>query len=248
MNQKSSDVPSSDAAPSSRCWAVIPAAGIGSRMGADRPKQYLPLAGKTVLEHSLVRLLDHADIAGAVVAIASEDPYWEALHFQHHKPLWIAPGGEERCASVLNALTVLAEHAAADDWVLVHDAARPCVRQADIGKLIQTCRAHPVGGLLAVPVKDTIKQAARDDSQVPSVRATLDRSSLWHAQTPQMFRLLALQQALSSAMATGVMVTDESSAMECAGHAPLLVQGHTDNLKITHPEDVDLANYFLQFC
>lgn len=240
MNQETSETSQP------RCWVVIPAAGSGSRMSADRPKQYLPLANKTVLEHSLERLLNHDDIVGGVVAIAADDAYWATLHFQHSKPLWTAPGGEERCASVLNALSVLAEHAAADDWVLVHDAARPCVRQEDISQLVRSCRDHPVGGLLAVPVKDTIKQATSQEvGGTTHVETTVDRSLLWHAQTPQMFRLQALQQALSSAMAAGVAVTDESSAMEWAGHTPLLVKGHADNLKITHPEDIDLATFFL---
>lgn len=229
------------------CWAVIPAAGIGSRMAGDRPKQYLPLAGKTVIEHSLNTLLSHASIAGAVVAISPQDTYWKALDFRTEKPLWIASGGEERCDSVLNALQLLAEHANDTDWVLVHDAARPCLRQADLGALIQQCQSHPVGGLLAVPVKDTIKRSVQQDPDgLTEVGETVERNFLWHAQTPQMFRLSALRQALSAALKAGVVITDEASAMEWAGHAPLLVEGHDDNLKITRGDDLTLAKMILK--
>ena len=227
-----------------RCWAVLPAAGIGARMATDRPKQYLPLAGKTVIEHSLNRVLAHEAITGGVLAIAGHDAYWPTIHYQSPKPLWLAPGGAERCASVLNALEVLAQHADDDDWVLVHDAARPCLRAEDISTLIAQCRHHPVGGLLAVAVKDTIKRAATVAGQV-CVQQTVDREGLWHAQTPQMFRLRALREALSQAMAAGVVITDEASAMEWAGKQPLLVPGHADNLKITQPEDLELASFFL---
>ena len=227
----------------SRCWAVIPAAGVGSRMQADRPKQYLPLLGKTVIEITLQRLLSHAHIHGGVVAISSDDGYWPTLSIETDKPLWVADGGAERCHSVLNALQCLSVRAADDDWVLVHDAARPCLRADDVDALIRRCEMHPVGGLLAVPVKDTLKRA--DTSQ--NVLETVDRNRLWHAQTPQMFRLGALREALQQALAANALVTDEASAMELAGHAPLLVEGHADNIKITHPEDLALAELFLKF-
>ncbi len=210
-------------------------------MVADRPKQYLPLAGRTVIEHSLDRLLSHPVIAGAVVAISPGDSYWRDLNYQHDKPLWVAEGGRERCDSVLNALRCLHEHAAADDWVLVHDAARPCVRREDIDALIQQAGAHPSGGILAVAAHDTIKQAGPDHE----IRTTIDRSTLWHAQTPQMFRLGALAETLERALAAGLTVTDEASAMEWAGHSPLLVAGHNDNIKITRPEDLALAAFYL---
>lgn len=232
-------------ASSLRYWAVIPAAGIGSRMSADRPKQYLPLAGKTVLEHSLQAMLSHEAIAGAVVAISAQDSYWQTLDFRTSKPLWTAQGGRERCDSVMNALALLAQHAHEQDWVLVHDAARPCVSQRDISALLEACRAHPVGGLLAVPVKDTIKRAQQGSEGYPEVLATVDRDGLWQAQTPQMFRIDALRQALSGALTAGMAVTDEASAMEWAGYPPLLVTGNASNIKITQPEDLDLASYFL---
>jgi 2-C-methyl-D-erythritol 4-phosphate cytidylyltransferase len=226
---------------------VIPAAGSGSRMAADRPKQYLPLAGRTVLEHSLDALLSNDQIAGGVLALAPDDVQWQTLAFASTKPLWRAAGGRERSHSVLNALDLLGRHADAADWVLVHDAARPCLRQADLEALIQQCRPHPVGGLLAVPVKDTLKRA-RDPGPAGAlvVEATVDRSRLWQAQTPQMFRLGSLRAALAGALAAGVTVTDEASAMEWAGHAPLLVAGHADNLKLTTPDDLRLAEAILR--
>lgn len=221
-------------------WAVIPAAGAGKRLGGDKPKQYLSLAGKTILEHSLGKLLDTPVITGAVVAISDGDAYWKELDFHHSKPVKVAPGGKERCDSVLSALNVLSETANESDWVLVHDAARPCVRQEDISRLIESCKEHAVGGILAVPVKDTIKMA-NDSAEIIQ---TVDRSMLWHAQTPQMFRLGALRDALLRALESGEQITDEASAMEWAGLKPLLVEGHGDNIKITRQEDVDLAFYF----
>jgi 2-C-methyl-D-erythritol 4-phosphate cytidylyltransferase len=234
----------SNPAAGEKFWAVVPAAGVGARMASDRPKQYLPLAGKTVIEHSLDRLLNHSLISGAVVAISEADEYWSELGSrytqQSAKPLHIAPGGAERCDSVLNALRVLAAFADENDWVLVHDAARPCLRPADIDTLIQQCQSHPVGGILAVPVKDTIKQADANGA----IKTTVDRDSLWHAQTPQMFRLGSLRDALERALAEGAVITDEASALEHVGRQPLLVEGHADNLKITRPEDLPLAEFY----
>lgn len=219
----------------------MPAAGAGSRMAADRPKQYLPLAGKTVMEHSLNALLDHPAIAGGVVAISADDAYWTELDYQHSKPLHVAPGGQERCDSVLNALLLLSEVAAEQDWVLVHDAARPCVRADDISRLVAVCAQHAVGGILAMPAKDTIKRANAQNEIIE----TVDRSTLWHAFTPQMFRLGQLRDALQSALEGGATITDEASAMEWAGCTPCLVQGHGGNIKITQPEDLQLAEFYL---
>jgi 2-C-methyl-D-erythritol 4-phosphate cytidylyltransferase len=213
-------------------------------MGGDRPKQYLPLAGRSVIEHSLDRLLDHPAISGAVVAISADDTYWADVAYEHTKPLQLAAGGAERCDSVLNALTLLKQTAAADDWVLVHDAARPCLRAADIGQLIHHCQDHPVGGILAVPVKDTLKRGDASGRIVD----TVDRTALWHAQTPQMFRLGMLHDALSQALAAQVVITDEASALEWMGQPPLLIEGHADNLKITRPEDLALAEFYLGHC
>jgi 2-C-methyl-D-erythritol 4-phosphate cytidylyltransferase len=221
-------------------WAVIPAAGVGKRMQADRPKQYLELHGRTVLAHTLSRFLVHPRIEGVVVALGEGDPYWPGLGISHPK-LRTAPGGAERCHSVLNALRVLRGQAAKDDWVLVHDAARPCLRREDIDHLIGTLHDHPVGGLLGLPVADTMKRTAADDTVIE----TVPREHLWRALTPQMFRFAELHQALDGALGNNRLVTDEASAMELAGKAPKMVEGHGDNIKITRPQDLVLAELYL---
>lgn len=221
-------------------WAVIPAAGVGSRMQADRPKQYLPLHGKTVLEHTLSRFLEHKIIDGVVVALSEDDPWWRELGLQHSK-LFIALGGEERCHSVLNALNALQSQADGNDWVLVHDAARPCLRREDLDQLINTLRDHPVGGLLGLPLADTVKRTGEDNA----VLETVPREHLWRALTPQMFRLGELRAALESVVQKGQLVTDDASAMELAGKAPKMIEGHGDNIKITRPQDLRLAELYL---
>jgi 2-C-methyl-D-erythritol 4-phosphate cytidylyltransferase len=226
---------------SSRHWVVIPAAGVGARMKADRPKQYLPLCGRTVIEHTLNCFTQHPAITGIVVALSPDDPYWPGLHIESSLPLHIAAGGQERCHSVLNALHLLAQHAASDDWVLVHDAARPCLTRPDIDKLCTELNDDAVGGILAVPVRDTMKRA----DGAGRISATEDRNGLWHALTPQMFRLGLLTQALEQALADGFVVTDEASAVEHAGLRPKLVEGRADNIKVTRPEDLALAEFFL---
>lgn len=225
-----------------RYWAVIPAAGVGRRMGADRPKQYLSLLGRTVLEHSIARFDAHPAIAGIVLAVSTDDAYWPDLAVHTQKPLFIAPGGRERSDSVGNALAVLAAHADADDWVLVHDAARPCLRPSDIDRLIEALNGDAVGGILATPVRDTMKRSGARGG----IDRTEEREGLWHALTPQMFRLGALREALARAAAEGAVITDEASALEYVGQAPLLVEGRGDNIKITRPEDLALAEFFLR--
>lgn len=217
-------------------WVVIPAAGIGSRMQADRPKQYLPLAGRSLIEHTLDCFLSQPGLQGLVVSLAENDPYWPELPCAHDARISTAPGGRERADSVLNGLEALRAHGAQpEDWVLVHDAARPNLAASDLHTLLETLADDPVGGLLAVPVRDTLKQAGADRR----VTATPDRSMFWQAYTPQMFRLEALRKALSGALAAGVTITDEASAMEWTGQAPLLVEGRADNIKVTRPEDLD---------
>ncbi|MFO1421245.1 MAG: 2-C-methyl-D-erythritol 4-phosphate cytidylyltransferase [Candidatus Competibacteraceae bacterium] len=225
-----------------RHWALVPAAGVGKRMGSTVPKQYLPLAGRPVIAHALATLLDHPRIAGVVVAIGAEDEWWltVAAELSTTKPLRVVIGGAERCHSVLNGLEALREWATPRDWVLVHDAARPCLTAGDVDRLLEL-DDDPVGGLLAVPARDTLKQV--DDAG--RVAATVDRSRLWHALTPQMFRLEMLREALRAALARGLLVTDEAAAMEAAGFAPRLVEGRADNLKITRPEDLALAEFYL---
>ncbi len=224
------------------CWALIPAAGAGRRMGSATPKQYLDLAGWPVLEHSLRLFLDHPRIRGLAVALDPADERWEGLPSASHPAILRVPGGGERCHSVLNALEALAGRAGEDDWVLVHDAARPCLRREDLDRLITVLARHPVGGLLGVPVRDTMKAV----DACGEVLNTVPREGLWHAYTPQMFRRGPLRQALRQAIAAGRLVTDDASAMEIAGFRPLLVEGHADNIKITRPEDLALAHFHLQ--
>jgi len=224
---------------SNNYWVIIPAAGIGSRMGSDCPKQYLEIQGKTILQHTLERFNLKA-IAGIVVCIADHDTYWDNLTLP--MPVIRANGGTERCHSVLNGLQVLQQQAQPDDWVLVHDAARPCVRQSDIETLIARLANHPIGGLLALPVRDTMK---RSNAKAEIVE-TVERDGLWHALTPQMFRLELLVNALQTVLNNNELVTDEAQAIEKQGLKPLLVAGHADNIKITHPQDLALAELYLQ--
>lgn len=215
-------------------WVVVPAAGIGSRMRADRPKQYLQLAGKTILEHTLDCFLSHPWLKGLVVCVASKDPYWPALPCAADPRVHRAEGGSERAVSVLAGLRKLSALGASEaDWVLVHDAARPNLATEDLDNLLGTLADDPVGGLLAVPARDTLKRADAGGR----VQETVDRSVIWQAFTPQMFRLGALSEALADALNSGVAVTDEASALEWAGQHPRLVEGRADNLKITRPED-----------
>lgn len=228
---------------SMRHWALVPAAGIGKRMGSSIPKQYLLLAGRPVIVHALITLLEHPRIAGVVVAIGAEDEWWPlvAARLTVAKQLLVVTGGAERCHSVLNGLEALREQGAPNDWVLVHDAARPCLTAGDLDRLLAELADDPVGGLLAIPVRDTLKQA----DAAGRVATTVDRSQFWHALTPQMFRLGMLHQALCAALARGLLVTDEAAAMEAAGFVPRLVEGRADNLKITRPEDLALAEFYL---
>lgn len=221
-------------------WGIVPAAGVGKRMEADRPKQYLPLSGKTVIEHTLDRLLA-ADIwAGIVVAISLEDPYWPELPIAKHPLLHTAPGGNERADSVLNALDYLQDRADGADWVLVHDAARPCIAASDVNKLFNGLKNDPVGGILALPVHDTLKRVVGD-----SISETVDRSAIWRALTPQMFRYGALRHALRDAANKALRVTDEASALELQGRQPKIVEGRPDNIKVTRPEDLALVEFYL---
>lgn len=222
-------------------WAVVPAAGVGKRVGDALPKQYLRLHHQTILEWSLDRLLEVADIQKIIVVVSEGDEYWPELRIEGHDRIETAAGGYERCHSVLNGLNALQGHASDDDWVLVHDAARPCVRTKDIEKLIEAALTHDHGAILAVPVRDTIKLS----NNINEIENTVDRNSLWHALTPQLFQYAELRQALIQSLDDGFEMTDEASAMEHAGFKPLLVEGHSDNIKVTLPEDLHLAAHFL---
>ena len=217
-------------------WAVIPAAGVGARMAADRPKQYLQLGGRTILEHSLGCFLDHPRLKGLVVSLAIDDPYWPTLACATDPRIQRADGGSERSGSVLNALLQLnALGASDDDWVLVHDAARPNLSRDDLDKLLAELADDPVGGLLAVPARDTLKRVDTHGRVVD----TIDRSLIWQAYTPQMFRLGALHRALADSLVADAVITDEASAMEWSGQAPRLIEGRSDNIKVTRPEDLE---------
>ena len=222
-------------------WAVVPAAGSGQRFGSATPKQYLTIAGRPLIEHTLGRLLQEPRIERVVVALSEDDPRWSSLSLANHTRVITTQGGAERYLSVLNGLQALDGLANENDWVLVHDVARPCLLAADLQRLIETLADDAVGGLLAEPVTDTVKQVDADGR----VEQTLDRSHLWRAQTPQMFRFGALRDALRQVVEQGGMVTDEAAAMEAAGHKPKQVAGSRCNLKVTLPEDFAMAEYYL---
>jgi 2-C-methyl-D-erythritol 4-phosphate cytidylyltransferase len=224
-------------------WVIVPAAGSGRRMGAGGvPKQYLPLAGRTVLEWSLRAFLGRGDCRAIVVVLAADDERWSGLSVAQDPRVLVARGGEERADSVRAGLEALATRAADEDWVLVHDAARPCLRDEELARLIEVLSDDPVGGLLAVPVVDTLKRG--DDAD--RVRETVPRTSLWRAATPQMFRCGLLRRALAAAAAGRMSVTDESQAIEALGLQPRLVAGDADNIKITVVDDRARAERILQ--
>jgi 2-C-methyl-D-erythritol 4-phosphate cytidylyltransferase/2-C-methyl-D-erythritol 4-phosphate cytidylyltransferase/2-C-methyl-D-erythritol 2,4-cyclodiphosphate synthase len=224
-----------------RCVALVPAAGSGSRAGTAQPKQYEAVAGRAVIAHTLDALAAVPEIAATLVVLAPEDTHFER-HVAARTSLWIDRcGGATRAASVLSGLEALRERGEGEaTWVLVHDAARCLLRPGAVQRLIATCRGDPVGGLLALPVADTLK-AADPGIGEPRVAATVDRQLKWLAQTPQMFRLGLLHRALCEAEAAGAAVTDEASAIERLGLAPRLVAGDFENFKITWPADFELA-------
>ncbi|WP_110649414.1 2-C-methyl-D-erythritol 4-phosphate cytidylyltransferase [Salinicola peritrichatus] len=219
-----------------KLWLIVPAAGRGSRMQADRPKQYLSLHGRSVLARTLERL--HQAFPDAILRLCldPEDAWFDPEDVPFGEWQRVS-GGEERVDTVRRALSTLADEAADDDWVLVHDAARPCVRLEDLHRLRTALDDEAIGALLATPVADTMKRA----DERGRVSHTEPRDGLWHAMTPQAFRFDLLRQALDAALATGASVTDEASAIEAMGLAPRLVPGSRDNLKITRPEDLALA-------
>lgn len=223
-------------------WAVIPAAGRGTRFGGEVPKQYLEAAGKPLIAHALGALLSHPQIDGAMVALSTDDTRWPGWSTLHGKPLMRCVGGGERADSVLAALRALPPELGEDTLVLVHDAARPNLRAEDLDHLIRAATLHADGALLGAPVRDTLKRADAD----VRITATEPRAALWRAFTPQAFRRGALTQALAHAAADGVIVTDEAMAMERTGARPKLVEGREDNLKVTTPADLALADYLLR--
>lgn len=218
--------------------AIVPAAGIGARMEAKLPKQYLMLGDKTILGHTLDRLLNHPYIDKVIVALHPEDSYFANIPQAKHSKIATVVGGQSRADSVLAALNTITHNT----WVLVHDAARPCLTVVDINKLLNTRDDYPQGAILATPVRDTMKRAAANGC----IQQTVCREQLWHAMTPQMFQSLPLTKHLTAALLSSeVQVTDEASAMEWSGIHPYLVSGRADNIKITHPDDLAIAQVFL---
>ncbi len=231
----------SDTIFSPRYWAVVPAAGIGQRMNVAIPKQYLEIRGKTLMEHTLERLLQFTLLEKVVVVLAKNDQYAHKLPILNDPRVITAEGGVERSLSVSNGLKMLDSYAHSRDWVLVHDVARPCVRLADLEWLVECLRKHPVGGLLGTQVRDTMKRTGVDSA----ITETVERTGLWHAFTPQMFRKRMLSEALSSAIDQQIAITDEASAMEVRGYKPLMVDGHSDNIKVTCGPDLALASLYI---
>ncbi len=212
-------------------------------MGGQIPKQYLLLRGRPIIEHTVGRLCGHSLLGGVVVVLAADDAWWQWVNVDTPKPVIRALGGTERCHSVLNGVEALSARADPEDWVLVHDAVRPCVRLADVDRLIAALADHPVGGLLGLPIGDTIKRADAHGT----IAETVNRQGLWRALTPQMFRLKELKQALRTCIKRGVLITDEAQAMELTGKAPQVVEGSPDNIKITRQADLALAELFLDY-
>ena len=222
-------------------WAILPAAGIGRRIGSNTPKQYLPVNGVPIISLTLQRLASVSAIKKIIVVIHPEDNNWKELSLEVDKQLECVLGGQERQQSVLNALLALDDEANADDWVLVHDAVRPCVEVSDIEKLIIALRTHNVGGLLGYTLDNTLKQVTGEQE----VQTTIDRNNYWNALTPQMFRYGLLKEAMERVEAQGLTITDEAAAMEFMGYRPRMVEGSNLNIKITHESDLVLAGMIL---
>ena len=222
-------------------WAILPAAGIGRRIGSNTPKQYLPVNGVPIISLTLQRLASVSAIKKIIVVIHPEDNNWKELSLEVDKNLECVLGGQERQQSVLNALLALDDEANADDWVLVHDAVRPCVEVSDIEKLIIALRTHNVGGLLGYTLDNTLKQVTGEQE----VQTTIDRNNYWNALTPQMFRYGLLKEAMERVEAQGLTITDEAAAMEFMGYRPRMVEGSKLNIKITHESDLVLAGMIL---
>ncbi len=223
-------------------WAIVPAAGIGQRMGSTLPKQYLPINNQTVIEHTLNRLLEVDVITEIIVALNQLDQQFSSFPLSENPKIITVTGGQERSDSVLSALNSLQKKAKLSDWVLVHDAARCCIRPAAIDAMLEMLAEDRVGGILGVPSSNTLKHVGPDNK----ITKTIDRQMIWQAQTPQLFRYGLLRDALQNALSQGEAITDEASAVEFAGYQPRVVMGHHDNIKITHPEDLAIAEVVLK--
>ena len=218
--------------------AVVPAAGIGSRMQAEHPKQYLTIGDKTLLEHAVAGLLRHPRINRVIIAISAHDAWFQRLPLANDARISVVQGGGERADSVLAGL----RQAGDAPWVLVHDAARPCLHPDCLERLLALTSRSAVGGILAAPVRDTMK---RGEPGQPTIAHTVDRVDLWHALTPQLFPRDLLEHCLTRALNEGATITDEASALEYCGYHPELIPGRADNIKVTRPEDLALAEFYL---
>lgn len=222
-------------------WAVVPAAGRGSRFGGEVPKQYLEVAGQPLIAHTLHALCSHPGVDGVIVVLAEDDARWPGWSTLDGKPVATCIGGGERADSVLAGLAALPDSVRPDEFVLVHDAARPNLQREDLDRLLEYGRNDPVGAILAAPLRDTLKRAGDDGG----IDGTEPRERLWRAFTPQLFRRLQLSRALEAARDGGVAVTDEAMAMERQGLRPLLIEGREDNLKVTTAADLVLFEFLL---
>jgi 2-C-methyl-D-erythritol 4-phosphate cytidylyltransferase len=222
-------------------WAIVPASGVGTRMQGQVPKQYLTFCGKSILEHTLDRLLSFEEINGVILVLRSDDRHWEQLNYQSQKPLITATGGDERQDSVYNGLLKLLELETGDPLVMIHDAVRPLVLHRDLERLIKAGRNNPAGAILGAPVSDTLKRQNEDGSIVETVA----RKGLWRAFTPQLFRAKLLFAAFKHVRENNLQITDDAAAIEALGMQPGLVESSTQNIKITHPQDLELAAQIL---
>ena len=222
-------------------WVILPAAGVGARMGSEYPKQYLPLKDKAIIEWTLELFLAMENVAGVIVSVRSDDQRWLQSRYSHHSRVVTVRGGQERSDSVLSAVNWVYEHQSRNAWVMIHDVVRPCVRSEDLQRLQSHCLTTLRPAILAVPVSDTIKKVDGD-----LIVDTVERSHLWQAQTPQMFPVEPLKQAFERVVQGGVVVTDDASVMEFVGADIDIVRGHRDNIKVTTPEDLELVEMILE--
>ena len=226
-----------------RLWVVIPAAGIGKRMGVDIPKQYITVCDKAIIEHTVEKFTSRNDLQGSLVALSNSDQHWSTLELSKNNKITTVTGGEERYKSVYNALCSLKNKADDDDWILVHDAVRPCITTSEIDQFIADLdHLNGIGGILALPCFETMKKANTNHE----IEETIDRKFIWHAQTPQMFRYKKLFLAIEKIMNENIFITDEAMAMELAGYKPMLIQGTHSNIKITDQNDLKYLESFLR--
>ncbi len=227
---------------SPKYWAIVPAAGLGQRFGADIPKQFHQLNGALVAQHTLSRLLSLPIIEAIVAPCDVSSGYWSKVAACNDSRVQLVPGGEQRAYSVLNGLAAIESKAEDNDWVLVHDMARPCITPTNIAQLIAELAEHRVGGILAAPVNDTLKRVAADKR----ITSTVNRAEYWAAQTPQMFRFGLLKKSIQSMLDSNQLPSDEAAAIEYSGLQPLVVEGRQDNIKITRREDLVIAEAIMK--